>query len=117
MEQPDILDDEWIVVRFGLMELAHVRKAIQKANLMGNGFELSFFGGTDPEEIARIAMAPQGKMRLSTVGRLRASGFDVYRDEPPEGHLGLRWTGMPDDKELEDLISLFEEPVENPHPL
>ena len=64
-------------------------------------YELSFFGGNDmtEEEIARIAQRPNPRMRVSSFGRLRSQGFEPYRDEPPEAHLGLNFDEWPSDED------------------
>jgi len=38
------------------------------------------------DELARLSGLPHPKIRETIVGKLRAAGYDVLRDEPPEGH-------------------------------
>ena len=119
MSAPGLSDDA-LIVRFGVMALRDVKLSLEDAkdDPDVDQYELSFFGGDglDPEEISRLGNAPNPRMRISTIGRLREAGFDPYPDPPPEGHIGLRFAQMPSDEELNSLISLFDEPVENPHP-
>lgn len=113
------LKDGCYVVRFGIMALNDVKRSIESSIVLGEGARLSFFGenGASPAEIADIGGAPNGQMRVCRIGVLFGGGFEIERDEPPPGHLAVKWEETPSDEELKRLIGLFDEPIENPHPM
>lgn len=112
------LRDDAVIVRFGLMELPHVRDAVEKCFVVRKYYGLSFFGENDlsVEEIAREAGAPQNWLRVTSYGALRTAGYRLRR-QGARNHLTLRLNDKPSDEELKALIRLFDEPEENPHPL
>jgi hypothetical protein len=100
------------------MEPDHLKDAIEKCRNIKGYPGLSFFGenGLTEDEIAKEANAPNGWMRVSTIGAMRKAGFSPWR-VGANFHLTLRFPRRPSDRQLERLINLFDDPIENPHPL
>lgn len=46
---------------------------------------------------------------FTTRSRLEAEGFEVFADEPPIGHVGVRIVDVEDEEELRRLESVFNE--------
>lgn len=80
-------------------------------------FALSVFSvpGVGIDELARIANRPNGVIRLTTAGRIRAAGYEVLPDEPPPGHAALQLPNPPTDTDWETSRAIFDEPIRNPH--
>lgn len=112
------LGDEALILRYGLMELPHLRDAVERCKIVRKFYGLSFFGenGLTVEEIALAAPSPHNWVRVAAYGALREAGFRLRRDGAGN-HLVLRFEGNPTDSELRRLVKLFDEPQENPHPL
>src|SRR5438046_3038630 len=75
------------------------------------------FAGRTPDEIARAVgtdSLPHARMRASTVGRLRANGFEVDKSEPPPGHVDIRLDGPLSDTSAVALEASFGAPLRNP---
>lgn len=113
------LRDDCVVVRFGLMELSHLRRAAARPYNPPHRawYGLSFHGenGMSAEDIAREARMNHMWMRVTSMGRLRGAGFEPARTGLFP-HLSLRWAKMPTDTELRKLTDLFDVVTENPHP-
>ncbi len=78
--------------------------------------------GLTASEIVRLARShdtdekryvPHGKMRTTTVGRLRGCGYDLVPDSP-EGHYFLTLPTPPSDEDWDALQRVFGEPEETP---
>ncbi len=112
------LRDDAVIVRYGLMELDHLREAVQTCNEVRGFPGLSFFGanGLTVEEIAAAARRPHRWLRTSTYGSLRKAGYRLAR-EGRDNHLVLRFEQVPTDAELRRLVGLFDAPRGNPHPV
>lgn len=66
------------------MEIVTLVFSLSEAKVEDGFYELSFFGenGLTVDEICRQAGLPNGQVRLSTVGQLRAAGFDPFSVHP-----------------------------------
>lgn len=112
------LEDDAVVVRFGLMAVSNLRDSVDRCHATRGFYALSFFGGNrmTVEEITRAAGAPHRWLRTTTHGALAALGHRLT-PEGPDNHLVLRFERDPSDADLEALASLFDAPIRNPHPL
>lgn len=54
------------------------------------------------------------KIRETTVGALRAAGYDVIPDEPPPTHALIVLRRVPADEDYRVVSEVFGEPRENP---
>jgi hypothetical protein len=119
MTHHEPLHDDASVVRGGLMEMHWLRESIADGYVAAGTFDLSFWGenGMSVDEIVRAAGSglPQGRIRVSTVGALRANANEPYRSEPWP-HLTVMFSREPTDNELEALVGAFGEAVPNPSP-
>ncbi len=81
-------------------------------------WELSVYSlaGRSVESIARQARLPNGQIRVSTVARIRAAGYDVL-DRRSDGHCRLPLPAWPTDEDLERLASAFDPAIPNPAPV
>lgn len=70
--------------------------------------------GADAAAIAAAAVVPHRKIRQTTVGRLRASGFEVVASEPPPHHVDVMLPGPITDETYELLNAAFDPPEANP---
>lgn len=66
------------------------------------------------DEIATAARLPHSKIRESTVGRLRAHGYEVVPSPGTAGHADLRLPGPPTEDHWKVLDALFDPPRPNP---
>ncbi len=78
-------------------------------------WELSVYSlaGRSVESIARQARLPNGQIRVSTVARIRAAGYDVL-DRRSDGHCRLPLPAWPTDEDLERcqrLLSCYTQPA------
>lgn len=117
-KQRDPLEDDAVIVRFGLMAVSSLRDSVGRCHATRGLYALSFFGENrmTVEEIARAAAAPHRWMRTTTHGALAALGHRLTR-EGPNNHLMLRFGREPSDADLEALTALFDAPRRNPHSL
>lgn len=67
------------------------------------------------EDVVGVAYLPHGRVRTSTVGKLRALGYEPYRSEPWP-HLAIRFEEEPTDTALVALKGAFERDVPDPRP-
>jgi hypothetical protein len=113
------LSDEAILVRGGAMLRDDLARSAE-ANYRDRGeYALSFwsFAGMTASEIAvKVGTddLPHSKLRASTVGRLRAAGFEVVSSEPPSGHVDVKLPGPVTDAIANDLDVGFDPPIVNP---
>lgn len=107
-----------MVVRYGLMELDHLRIAVDRCKEARGYYGLSFFGENDLSvlEIVTVAARPHRWVRVTTHGILRRQGFELRRSGG-YNHLVHRFDDRPDDAELRLLAGLFDPPIRNPHPV
>ena len=109
------LDDDALVVRGGLMELAGLRTAVETGYRRDGYFSLSFFGenGMSVEEIIRAARdaspgaLPHKQIRLTTAGRF---AHEIGRKPHREGevpHLEVRFETNPTDEELLEIEGIL----------
>src|SRR6266508_1915977 len=99
------------------MEIPTLVVSVTQAKLEDGAYELSFFGenGLTVAEICQQAGLLHSQIRVSTVGGLRAAGFDPFRCPPPPLHLCIRFDRDPTDTLLERLRGDFSEAVPNPN--
>jgi hypothetical protein len=91
-----------------------LRKPAERQHALGKGYVISVFSlaGESVEEIAAVAELPNEQIRTSTVGEIRAAGFDVV----PEGRPGHAQVTFPDvtNKTLDGFRAAFGEVRDNP---
>jgi hypothetical protein len=69
------------------------------------------------ERIAQQGDIPNGQIRLSTVGRLRAAGFGIELDtsgDQPDCHHNVVFTAPPDIGQSRLFVDCFDDPIPNP---
>jgi hypothetical protein len=110
------LTDETLVVRGGLMAIGSLRNAIRTAHAFLGSYGLSFYGenGLTVEQICFEAQLRHGRVRVSSVGRLRSAGLEPFRSGS-RPHLTVRYETEPTDEELVALVGLFGEDIPNPY--
>ena len=112
------LADETFVIRGGLMEIVPLRIAIEACRRRAGFYGLSFCGENSlsvPEITRLTTRLPQPRIRVSTIGRLRALGYELYRSGP-RPHLTLKFEISPTDSGLKELVGAFGPDIPNPHP-
>lgn len=70
--------------------------------------------GKSAEYIAKQARKLNPKMCVSTVGEIRAVGYEVRSDWEEDGHSNIMFDTQPDDEDLLTVKSVFSNPVPNP---
>lgn len=118
--------DDALVVRGGLMSSTSL-----ESNAYGShadpecglwAISVWSFEGLSPVEIVREARKyepralPQGKLRVSTAGRIRSADYGLVATNLP-GHYSLVVSPEPDEAIWEDLREIFDEPIPNPERL
>lgn len=109
---PKRLPDDAVVVRGGLMLRADLVLGAQ-AHFDSEGLHaLSVYSapGRTAAEIAVGVPLRHSKIRTSTVGRVRAAGYDVVSSPGPPGHADLV---LPTDDDWSALDSAFDPPRPN----
>ncbi len=71
--------------------------------------------GADVATIAATADLPHSVVRTSTVGRIRAAGYELVRSEPPPAHADLKLPNPPTDDDWATIRGAFDDPIPNPH--
>ena len=110
------LPDAAVVVRGGLMFPADLETgALTHYDEFGR-YALSVYSlpGRTGDEIAVLVPLPHSKIRESTVGRLRAAGYEVVPSPGPPGHADLRVPNPPSRGDWQALDALFDPPRPNP---
>lgn len=100
------------------MEVASLRGSIRVAIVEEGYPNLCFWGDNvleTLEDVVSVAFLPHGRVRTSTVGKVRALGYEPYRSEPWP-HLTIRFEDEPTDTALVELRWVFEKEVPNPRP-
>jgi hypothetical protein len=115
-EAPDRLPNGTVVVRGGLMLPADLIRSAQSHRDVEGLYALSVYSipGATAEEIARGVPLPHAKIRTSTVGRIRAAGYDVLSSPGPPGHADLVLPTPPTDKDGSTLDGVFDPARPNP---
>ncbi len=109
--------DDCVVVRGGLMGVLALRQSLEACRARLGFKGLSFWGenGMTVKEICLQARLRNSRIRVSSVGRLRALGLEPYRSGP-RPHLSVRFEGSPTDEELWRLARAFHPDIPNPRP-
>lgn len=114
------------MVRGGLFpDVESVLISVTDAFEDGDGAVISVhIGWAEPsdidEELARVcreADVRNGKVRCSTVGRIRRAGFDIIRDTSdgqPNCHHHVIFTEPPSSVEAKVFLECFDSPIPNP---
>lgn len=100
------------------MAIVTLRLALDTARAFVGFHGLSFYGenGLSVEQICFEAQLRHGRIRVSTVGRLRSLGLDPFRSGNFP-HLSVRYASSPTDSDLEALVGVFDQDIPNPYPL
>lgn len=79
-------------------------------------YALSVFStpGRTPDEIATSVPLPHATIRESTVGRVRAVGYDVVPSPGAPGHADLVFPAAPTGDDWQALDAIFDPPRPNP---
>lgn len=109
---PDDLPDDAVVVRGGLMLPAGLALSVQSHFDTEGVYALSVFSvpGKTADEIVSGVFLPHSTLRESTVGRLRAAGYDVVSSPGPPGHADLILPNSPTDDDWQALDETFDAP-------
>jgi hypothetical protein len=111
-----VLPDEALVVRLGLSAPDTLRKTAL-AHFDDHGeFAISVVSlpHATVDELAHLAGLPHPRLRTTTVGAIRAVGFDVVPDEPPPGHALITLPRLPADEDYAAIADVFGPPEPNP---
>lgn len=120
------LPDEAVLVRAGIMNHGDLRTSAKVHFARHGVYALSLWsypmmGAQEiAEEVGRVAdeheitLLPNPQMRQTTVGALRALGYDVTPGGGLRGHVTLALNGLPDDTEWTRLATAFQEAETNP---
>jgi hypothetical protein len=114
----ETLPDDALVVRGGVMEPRVMQVGAETHYEDCGEFAISVASLPDAsiEDITRMALLANNQIRVSTVGRIRACGYEVVPSEPPPAHADLKLPNPPTDDDWETLRSIFDDPIPNPHP-
>lgn len=115
-QEPPRLPHEAVVVRFGASLPDTLRKTVLAHHDERSDFAISCVSLPDrsADDLARLGALPHPKIRETTVGMLREAGYDVVRDEPPEGHALVTLPRLPTDEDYVTISNLFGPPRLNP---
>lgn len=110
------LPDDAIVVRGGLMLPSDLGLSAQSHFDVEGFHALSVYSvpGMTADEIAVGVPLRHSKIRASTVGRVRAAGYDIVRSPGPPGHADLVLPTPPADHDWSALDRIFDPPRLNP---
>ena len=108
--RPERLPDDAVVVRGGLMLSADLAISAQSHHDAEGSHALSVFSraGMTADELSRAVPLPHSMIRESTVGRLRAAGYDVVTSPGPLGHADLVLPNPPTDDDWRLLDESFD---------
>lgn len=104
------LPDDAVVVRGAPMTLDLLRSSAGRPVKRHGFYGLSMFAfpDADADEVARSARIPHEEICESTVGDIRAAGFEVERTFRKAGHCSLKFADEPTEEELATVLELFE---------
>src|SRR3954453_14452603 len=104
------LPEEAVVVRGGLSAAETLAMTAFAHYDVHGDFAISVRSkpGMTADEMAHVEPAlPQPRLRETTVGDLRAAGYDVVRDEPPPTHALIMLDPFPADDVYVRIASIF----------
>jgi hypothetical protein len=115
-EENDRLPDGAVVIRFGESVPETLRKTALAHHDERGDFAISAVSraGATADELASLGALAHPKIRETTVGRIRAAGYDVISDELPEGHALIMLPRLPADDDWTAISDLFDPPRLNP---
>lgn len=115
-QEPAPLPDDAVVVRFGLSSPETLRKTALAHHDEHGDLAISVFSlpGRSSEELARLGGLLHSRIRETTVGAIRSPGYDVVRDEPPEGHALITLPRLPTDEDYMRIAETFGPSLPNP---
>jgi hypothetical protein len=116
------LPDEAFVVRAGIMELGDLRdnvddhyyRVLTEEQIEEWAMSVYCIPDQSAEYIARKAKKRNRKMCVSTVGEIRAVGYEVRSDWDEDGHSNIMFDEEPTDEDLLTVKDVFSDPVPNP---
>ena len=114
--EPPHLPDAAVVIRFGLSAPDTLRKTALAHHDERGDFAISAVSlpDADAEALAHLGALLHPRIRETTVGRIRAAGYDVVPDPPPEGHALIMLPQLPTDTDWTTISDVFDPPQANP---
>jgi hypothetical protein len=108
-EEPPRLPDEAVVVRGGESSARTLHKSALDHHDKRGDFAISVASLPDmsADDLAVVAQIPHPKIRETTVGVIRHAGYNVVRDEPPEGHALITLPRLPADTDFVTIADLL----------
>jgi len=105
---------EDVVVRGGRMLRADLERSAAKAYAALRIYAISVWmlPGRTTEEVAQAVRLPNQHIRVSTVGRLNAAGYDV-QDCTSDGHCRILLPDPPSEEDWARLEAAFDQPIAN----
>jgi hypothetical protein len=118
----EALPDGAFVIRGGVMNLEDLRTNVDNHYDMVLEFaereewalSVNSIPGLKITEVAVKAQRPNPKMYVSTVGRIRALGYEVRPDWKENGHSNIVFESEPSNQDLEGVKAVFRGPCPNP---
>lgn len=110
------LPDDAIVVRGGLMKPEDIPGDADEGEEGVWGISVQSAPGMSPKDLAREGGIRHGKIRVSTVGRIRAlgTGFDVIPTVGPGRHATATIPSRPvSEADAQSLENAFDQPIPN----
>jgi hypothetical protein len=111
------LPDEAVVMRFGVSTPETLHKTALAHHDKAGDFAISArsLPGATADALARVEpRMGHAKLRETTVGALRAAGYDVIRDEPPPAHALIMLPRLPADDDYVVVSTTFGPARDNP---
>jgi hypothetical protein len=117
--EEDRLPDEAIVIRGGLNQQDVMQRSAQDEFELNGQYALSVAADASMtlQALAVANQTPHSRIRKTTVGRLRAAGFDVTPPKGEKRHADLILPNPPTDEVWEALEAAFDPPEPNPNRL
>jgi hypothetical protein len=115
-EQPPPLPDDAVVIRGGISAPDSLRKTALAHHDEEGDFAISVasLAGVDGDALAGLARFSHPRIRETTVGRVRAEGYDVVPDPPPDWHALIMLPHLPADDDWTRISNSFDPPRDNP---